>query len=420
MLDVALPRMSLVRQRFPDPAAADIEGSIGRGIAALSVKAGARIAVGVGSRGISNLPRVVAAVVAALKEAGARPFIIPVMGSHGGATPEGQAGVLEGYGVTEASCGAPIRPSLETRVLGTTDDGVAVHCSVEALESDGVLVVNRVKPHTDFQGTLGSGMIKMVVIGLGKQAGAAACHRASSRLGHERVLRAVFRILMRKAPVLGGVGLVEDARHRTARVEVVPVSELEAREAGLLEEARRLMARLPFEKVDLLVIDRIGKDVSGAGMDPNVTGRTVHGYSSRLSDAAPLVRRILVRDLTPASHGNAIGIGMADFTTTRLVQKIERESTYMNALTALSIQSIKVPPHFESDREAVAQAVASLALADPTTSRVVRIQDTLSLETIEASEALAAEARGRQDLELLREPGPMRFDSTGLLLPIGA
>ncbi len=412
--------MALLRQRFPDPPPADLEGSLRRGIPALGVRPGARIAVGVGSRGISNLPAVVTALVALLNEAGARPFIFPAMGSHGGATPEGQQAVLEGYGITEAACGAPIRPSLQTRIVGTTEDGVPVHCSVEALEADGVLVVNRVKPHTDFQGTLGSGLLKMIVIGLGKQAGAAACHRASSRLGHERVLRAAARIQMRKAPVLGGVALVEDARHRTARVEVVPPSDLEARETALLDEARRLMARLPFETIDLLVIDRIGKDVSGAGMDPNVTGRTVHGYSSRLSDPAPLVRRILVRDLTPVTHGNAIGIGMADFTTTRLVNKIERESTYMNALTALSIQSIKVPPHFDSDREAVAQAVASLALADPTTARVVRIVDTLTLETLEASEALAAEARGRADLELLREPGPWKFDSTGLLLPLGA
>jgi hypothetical protein len=155
-------------------------------------------------------------------------------------------------------------------------------------------------------------------------------------------------------------------------------------------------------------------------MDPNVTGRTVHGYSSRLSDPAPLVRRILVRDLTPVTHGNAIGIGMADFTTTRLVNKIERSSTYMNALTALSIQSIKVPPHFETDQEAVSQAVASLALADVATARVIRIVDTLTLETVEVSEALAAEAKGRADLEVVREPGPMKFDSTGLLLPLGA
>jgi hypothetical protein len=412
--------MALVRQKFPEPPPADVEGSLRRGLPTLGIKTGARIAVGVGSRGITNLVRVVSATVALLKEAGARPFLFPAMGSHGGATPEGQRGVLEEYGVTEASCGAPVRPSLETRVLGTTDDGVPAHCSVEALDSDGILLVNRVKPHTDFQGTLGSGVIKMTVIGLGKQAGASACHRASSRLGHERVLRGVFRILVRKAPVLGGVALVEDARHRTARVEVIPAVELEARETVLLDEARRLMARLPFEKVDLLVVDRIGKDVSGAGMDPNVTGRTVHGYSSRLSDPAPVVRRILVRDLTPASHGNAIGIGTADFATARLVNKIDRESTYMNALTALSIQSIKIPPYFETDREAVAQAVASLAYADVATARVVRIVDTLTLETVEASEALAAEARGRQDLEVLREPGPWKFDSTGVLLPLGA
>jgi hypothetical protein len=405
-----------VRQRFPEPPPADVSA----GLSGLQAPRGARIAVGVGSRGIAGLAEVVRAVVARLRELGARPFLVPAMGSHGGATPEGQRAILEGYGVGEAASGAPVRASMETRVVGETEDGVPVHFSVEALDSDGVLVVNRVKPHTDFGGPLGSGLLKMLAIGLGKQAGASACHRALARLGHERVIRTAARVVLAKVPVLGGVALVEDARHRLVRVEAVPAARLEAREPELLAEARRLMGRLPFEEVDLLVVDRIGKDVSGAGMDPNVIGRGVHGYSSRLTEKPPVVRRILVLDLTPVTHGNAIGIGMADFTTSRVVRAFDRESSYMNALTALSIQAIKIPPHFETDREALDQALASLALPDPARARVVRIRDTLALETVEVSEVLLEEARGRADLEILRGPAPVRFDAEGRLLPIGS
>ena len=232
------------------------------------------------------------------------------------------------------------------------------------------------------------------------------------------MITAFGREVLRKARIAFGLGIVENGYDETARVQAFLPADLEAGERALLRDAKAWMARLPFDSIDLLVVDEMGKDISGTGMDSNIIGR--HGTFFEPAYTSPRITFIVACDLTAHTYGNAIGIGMADFTTTRLVNKIERSSTYMNALTALSIQSIKVPPHFETDREAVSQAVASLALADVTTARVVRIVDTLTLETVEASEALAAEAKGRADLEVVRAPGPMQFDSTGLLLPIGA
>lgn len=416
----AFPRMMAVRQNFPAAPPLDIPAAVRGGFAGFPIPKG-RIAVAAGSRGISNLDRIVAAVIEVLRAAGAAPFVVPAMGSHGGATPEGQRELLAGYGVSEERLGVPVKPSLDVERLGVSEDGVPVFLGAEAFRSDGIVVVNRVKPHTDFWGKLGSGIQKMIAIGLSKQAGAAACHRAASRLGYERVIRGVARVTLAKAPILCGVGIVENQVHETARIAVLPRGEIEARETELLEEATRLMPRLPFEEIDLLVVDRLGKNISGSGMDPNVIGRRVHGYSSSLAETPsvrPVIRRLFVRELTPESHGNAIGIGLADFTTTRLVRSIDRTNTYMNALTALSVQSSKIPIHFDTDREAVEAALATLALPDPRGARVARIRDTLSLGTLEASEAYEEAVRGRKDLAAPGPPAEMRFDSAGNLEPM--
>ncbi len=377
-----------------------------------------RVAVAVGSRGISQIGPIVAAVMEQLRAVGAEPFILPAMGSHGGATPEGQCAVLAEYGITEAKLGVPIRSSLEVRSVGQTADGVDVPCSVEALAADGILLVNRVKPHTDFSGDLGSGLLKMAVIGLGKHAGAIAMHQAASRLGHEQVLRNMARVILREAPVMGGIAILENPFHQVARLAAVPAAEMEATEAALLIEARALMPRLPFEEIDLLIVDRLGKNISGAGMDPNVIGRGVQGYSASLQRdgrPAPFIRRIFVRDLTPETHGNAIGVGLADVTTTRLVRAIDSRATAINALTALSHQAAKIPIHFDSDQEAIARTLDSLALRDPDSARIVRIADTLSLVDFEASAALVEEIRRRPSLELCGPPSDMRFGADGNL-----
>ncbi len=382
------------------------------------IQPGARIAVGVGSRGITHLAGIVAAVLAQLRAAGAQPFIIPAMGSHGGATPEGQREVLASYGVTESAMSAPILASMEVRQIGATSDGVPVFCSTEALAAEGIVLINRIKPHTDFFGALGSGLLKMSVIGLGKRTGATAMHQAAMHLGYERVIRSMAGVMLRHAPVLGGVAILENQFHDTARLLVVPREEIESAEDALLAEARALMPLLPFEEIDLLIVDRIGKNISGAGMDPNVIGRSIHGYSSMLARderPAPFIRRIFVRDLTPETHGNAIGIGMADVTTARLVRAMDSRATFINSLTAMTPQSAKVPIHFETDREAIDVALTSLALPDRDTARIVRIADTLSLAELEVSETLALEAQHRSDLTALGELHDISFDPDGNL-----
>ncbi len=415
-----------IRQNFPATAPLDVRAVLSTEFARMSprlkrLKPGARIAVAVGSRGIAGLPEIVAATLEQLRAAGAEPFIFPAMGSHGGATPDGQRAVLAEYGITESALGVPIRASLETRLVGTSAEGVPVPCSVEALAADGIILVNRVKPHTDFFGTLGSGLLKMCVVGLGKHAGAIAMHEAASRLGHERVIRGMARVLLGAAPVLGGVAILENQYHQTARVSVVLGEDMEAAETKLLAEARALMPLLPFDEIDLLIVDRLGKNISGAGMDPNVIGRSVQGYSGSLmreGRPAPFIRRLFVRDLTPETHGNAIGIGLADVTTTRLVRAIDHRVTAINALTALTQQAAKVPIHFDTDREAIERILTSLALPDPRTARIVRIADTLSLIELEVSETLAEEVARQPSLVRLTERREMEFDSEGNLASV--
>jgi len=383
--------------------------------------AGKRIAVGVGSRGISNLKQIVAAALQELRARGASPFIVPAMGSHGGATPEGQAHILETYGITPASMDVTFETSMETVCLGTTDDGIAVNFSAAALKADGIFPINRVKPHTDFQANLGSGLSKMLAIGFGKQAGAAACHAASSRLGHERVLRQVARMVLNRAPVLAGLAIVENQFHDTADLVVLTPDTLEAEEGKLLVKARELMPKLPFADIDLLIVDQMGKNISGAGMDPNVIGRPVRGYSSSLvpqPGVSPSISRIFVRGLTTASSGNAVGIGMADFTTSATVGSIDLRATYVNALTALTPQTAKIPIHFNTDREVVERALESLALGNTASARVVQIRDTLSLEVMRVSSAYNEELSKRKDIRALGSESEMKFDEKGNLAPV--
>jgi hypothetical protein len=393
-----------------------------------------RIAVAVGSRGIANLRQIVVKVVEWLRERGAKPFIVPAMGSHGGATPAGQVEILAGCGITEAALGVPIRPSMKVTEIGRTDDGVAVHFCTEALAADGIVLINRVKPHTDFAGCIGSGILKMTAIGLGKHVGASTVHAAAMTFGYEHVIRTVARRILEKAPVLAGIAILEGPRHETARIKVLAPAEIESREEKLFAEATTLMPRLPFRQIDLLVVDRMGKNISGTGMDPNVVGRGVHGYSTIFSQQQPdfgldpsfgrrdlpVIRRIFVRDLTPETHGNAIGIGLADFTTRRLVEAMDRHATSVNVLTALSLHLAKVPMYFDTDREAIEQALISTCLPDTSVARLVRIADTLSLDNVQVSEAYAGELGQDPQIEPMGAARDMAFDGGGNLLPLQA
>jgi hypothetical protein len=414
------PRFIRVRQNFSRPAPVDIAAVLRGEFQKLRPRLAprARVAVGVGSRGITNLKPIVAEVIAQLRATDAEPFIFPAMGSHGGATPEGQREILGSYDITEETMGVPIRASLEVRQVGTTADGKPVWCSVEALAADGILLINRVKPHTDFSGEIGSGLLKMAVVGLGKRAGAAAMHLAASELGHERAIRSMAGVLLGEAPLLGGVAILENQFHETARIVVVPQAEMEKGEDALLVEARQLMPLLPFDEVDLLIVDRIGKNISGTGMDPNVIMRSIDGYSSHLKREgrpSPFIRRIFVRDLTPETHGNAIGIGLADITTARVARAMDPTISFINAMTALTPQSAKLPIYFDTDREAIERALGSLPLADATAAKIVRIADTLSLVEMELSEALWAEVKARPEFTALGGARAMVFGADGNL-----
>ncbi|MBM3880003.1 MAG: DUF2088 domain-containing protein [Verrucomicrobia bacterium] len=418
----AFPRLALVRQCFPARPPLAVRATLAPQLAPLTsqVRPGCRVGVAVGSRGISDLAQVVEVVLDWLKGLGASPFLLPAMGSHGGATAEGQVALLAEYGITAERFGVPVCAAMEVERVGTLPDGVDVLGAQEALRADGLILINRIKPHTDFSGALGSGLLKMLVVGLGKHLGAAAFHRAASRLGYESVLRAAGQVLLDALPVWGAVAILEDQRHQLAQLTVVRREEFVAREESLCAEAKRLMPRLPLDEVDLLIVDRMGKNISGAGMDPAVIGRLIHGYTlaEDQPQPSPRVRRLFVRELTPQSRGNAIGIGMADFTTSRLVQAMNREITVTNSLTALSLQGAKVPIYFDTDRDVLSQALASLALAPGTPPRVVRIRDTLSVEYLAVSEACVEHLAGRADLEVLRPAEPMSFDMNGDLLPL--
>jgi lactate racemase-like protein len=423
-MSIALPRLIPVQQRFAQTARLDvratIESQLRSKLSDSRVAPGNRIAVAVGSRGITSLGEIVALVVEHLRQRGAKPFIVPAMGSHGGATPRGQAEILAGYGVSEAVLGVPVCASMEVGHLGRTGDGVEVHFSAAALTADGIVLINRVKPHTDFAGRIGSGILKAASIGLGKHTGARTVHAAAMSLGYEHVIRTVARRIFEKAPILAAMAILEGPRHDAVKIEVLGPPEIEKREEELCAEARALMPRLPFEEVDLLIVDRMGKNISGTGMDPNVIGRGAHGYSTLFSDqraalGLPVIRRIFVRDLTPESHGNAIGIGLADFTTRRLVEAMDRQATSINVLTALSLHLAKIPIYFDTDREAIEQALVSACLADTGAARVVRIADTLSLEKVEVSEVYAREFGRNPQIEPGAAPREMAFDGRGNL-----
>ena len=407
-----------VSQSFPrsDPLdiPARVEAAVGKFHS--QVGPGFQVALTVGSRGITNLREIVSCTVQALKAMGAEPFIVPAMGSHGGATAEAQVELLGSYGVTSENLNVPMAPSMETTPLGETEAGVEVRVSSEALKADGILVLNRIKPHTDFSGHLGSGLLKMMVVGMGKRDGASLFHRGSSRWGYIHTLTTIAGVILEKAPILGGVAIVEDGYHQTARIEGLHPYEMIAKEKELFQYSKGLMPHLPLEEIDLLIVDRIGKNISGAGMDPNIIGRSAHGYSGLLgakNDGPPYVRRILVRDLTPESHGNAIGIGMADFTTTRLLQQMDPKITSINALTGMVPHVAKTPIHFDTDHEAVETAIDTLALGKKQAAAIVRIQDTLNLEQVLVEAASAKHLADREDIEILESITEEPFDRDG-------
>jgi hypothetical protein len=375
-----------------------------------SVPEGGEIALGVGSRGIANLPEIVAGVVDALSEAGYEPFVFPAMGSHGGATGEGQREMLNELGVTEESIGCEIRSSMEVVEVGRTPErDVPVVADANAAAADGIVPINRVKPHTDFDGVVESGLSKMLVIGMGKQRGAKIAHEWAVDWSFRKMIPEITEQLLSELPVVGGVAIVEDQHDDTSILEGVPPSGFLDREAELLETAYEIMPKIPFEEVDVAVFDRQGKDVSGQGLDTNVIGRRPFAINEPEPES-PRIKRIYVRGLTETTHGNAMGVGSADVIHEDIVAELDAPTTLINALTASTIRGVRLPPVVETDRAGLVAALSTIGVVDTDTVRVLRAPDTMRLHRLHASPALVEEARSRDDLRVLAEPSPIAFE----------
>jgi hypothetical protein len=420
--DLELPRMRMVHQRFNVPPPVDLLAEVDREWSRLKdrfdLAPGTSVAVGVGSRGIANLDVVVRSVVAKLKEAGCQPFITPAMGSHGGATAEGQIEVLRIRGSTGESVGAPIRASMDVIPMGEVD-GIPLFIDRLAHEADGIVLINRVKPHTNFIGPTESGLIKMIAIGMGNQIGAEHYHRLSMVRDQYTIISSAGKELIKRCRVLFGVCLVENQEHETAVVKMVQADEIEAMETELLKKARAYMPKLPIDEIDLLIVDEMGKDISGEGIDPNVVGRDVCAYGAKRP--LPKITRIFVRDLTEASEGSAVGIGQADFTTQRLVDKIDFQVTAINCLTSCCPEGGNVPLNYPNDREAIAASLMTLRPCTMEDMRIVHIKNTLELNSLLVSQGCLAQLKGKPDLEIVDEDLDLEFDqSSNLISPLTA
>jgi len=416
---VSFPDLYLVRQTAPQPAVADVPGEVRRqwlgSRVAKRIKKGDHIAVGCGSRGIANYFAIVKATVEALKELGAKPFIVAAMGSHGGANAEGQRELLASYGLTDAELGVPVKTDMVSRQIGTNSWGEPVWWDCNALAADGVVTVSRIKPHTDYRGKYESGITKMTVIGLGKREGAAQHHRWGWK-GLQQMIPETAKVILEKAKFLGGLAILENAKEETAHLQLVDRDELLDVEPVLLERSRNLMGRLPFHQLDVLVIGEIGKNYSGAGIDPNVVGRLLIEAAPELEPPSPRITRMVALDVSPESHGNATGIGIADLTTDRTLASIDPVPFRMNNFTACFLRRSQLPFAFPTDRECLSVAIETCWQPIAEKLRFAVIPNTLEVAELWVSKPLADEARSNSHLEVSGEPRPLSFDGGGNLI----
>jgi hypothetical protein len=414
------PHIFRVRQSFQSPTLpleqipSTVEAELSRLNLTQVVKPGQTVAITAGSRGVANIALIIKAAVQHFRSLGAQPFIIPAMGSHGGGTAEGQRGLIEGYGITEDYCGCPIRASMETVIVCQAGEGFPVHFDKHAFGADHVLVVGRVKPHTNFVGEIESGLMKMMLIGLGKHEGAKIYHRAILNYSFGQIVRSVAREVLSKCRIVAGLGVVENAYDQTAKIQAVAPQEFEDREKELLILAKQWMPQLPFKTADILLLDQIGKNISGAGMDTNVVGRKFNDHVAAEHEW-PKVKRIIVRDLTDATHGNATGIGMAEFCRTRCVEKMNTRITRINCLTGGHPTGAMLPLDYPTDRECLDAALPTIGLTEPPHAKLMWVHNTLDVAEVECSVAYLSEARERRDLEIIKDPRPMSFDAAGNL-----
>ena len=412
-LNFPLPNMVPVKAHFDTTRLDDIEAAVRaqflREDIASKIKPGQSIAVGCGSRGVANIALVTKTVVAEIKKQGAHPFIFPAMGSHGGATAEGQRGVLAGYGISDESMDCPVRATMETVELSSLEDGTPVFIDQYAAEADGIVLINRIKPHTSFRGPIESGVVKMMSIGMGKIKAATTYHHHGMSI-FPRVLPQVAEVIIKERPFLFGIGLVENALDETAIVEAIPVETLFEREVDLQAKSKQMMGRLLFDKIDVLIIDEIGKNISGSGFDPNVTGnKGVPGWGG------PSVQKIVLLDLTKETKGNATGLGGADVITMRLYRQVDIESTYANVITSASLRGGAIPIIMNTAQEAVQLAVKTCLRVEPCECKIVRIKNTLEVTDIMVSEPLLEQVNSHAQMEVLSAPTPFLFEEEGQL-----
>ncbi len=411
---IKIPKMVKVKQRFERPLIKNVEQELIRKIhekdVLSKIKQNQSIAIAVGSRGITDLPLMVKTLVSQIKNVGGRPFIVPAMGSHGGATAEGQKNMLIGMGISEGYVEAPIKATMEVVQVGTSENGLPVYIDKFAFEADAIIIINRIKPHVAFRGKYESGLMKMITIGLGKQKGADICHELGFGKMAENI-PAIARTALEKTNIIFAVGILENAYHEICRIEVLDNKEIESKEPALLEEAKRLSPKLYFEKFDVLVIDEIGKDISGTGFDTNVVGR----YHTPYASGGPNITRIAVLDITDRSHGNANGLGIVDFTTMRAFNKFIFEQTYPNSLTSTVPASVKIPMVLKNDKQAIQAAIKTCNILDKEKVTMIRIKNTVSLGEIEISESLLDFARENPNLDIISSPYNLQFDENGNL-----
>ena len=397
-LDFSLSKMVRVQQKFNAPTIDDIESAVQKEFTRASIKnkvsSGQKIAVGCGSRGIANIAAITKAVIDELIKLGAEPFIFPCMGSHGAATAAGQKQVLAGYGISEETMSVPIRASMDTEIVGYLDDGTPVHMDAHAAQADGIVVINRIKPHTSFRGATESGLTKMLAIGIGKINGAATYHQHGMDM-FPTLLPKVRDVNLNKRNVLFGVGIVENAFDQTAVIEIIPAEQIHEKEPTLQLLAKENMPKLNFSKIDVLIIEEMGKNISGAVFYPNITGRNRRAvaWNNGLH-----VKKIVVLSITPESHGNATGIGGADVTTMRLYRDMDLGATYANVITSMNLDGAAIPIIMNSDRDAIALAIKTVVRTKPEDCRIVRIKNTLSLGEIHVSANMMDEVNKSPDL----------------------
>jgi len=415
---MTIPRMARIRQQFPRQRLDHVEEGVIRQLESLPLQAkiqpGETVAITVGSRGIAGIPLITRGVVSHLRRLGAVPFIVPAMGSHGGATAEGQVGVLKSLGVTKDFVGAEIRSSMETEIVATTPQGLPVHFDRNAFHADHVLVMGRVKPHTMFVGDIESGLHKMMLIGLGKHAGALVYHRAIKNWPFETIIRDVTDIVLRKCRILAGVAIVENAYDETALIEAFLPADFSERERALLKQATAWLPRLPLNDIDLLIVDQIGKNISGTGMDTNIIGRKFNDHEATPRDSTR-IKRIFVRNLSKETKGNASGIGVAEFTTERAVAQIDRESTRVNCVTSGHVTAGMIPLTYPDDRSAIEDALLTIGWTAPEQARIVHISDTLHLSEMRVSEPCLTCGEFTTEIEMLSDLEPVQFDEQGNL-----